>query len=93
VRDGKWTGDRWVLVSPLIWAVASDSQNSVLMLLTAGARLPHQQDRRAACFAEALGNDALAQLLRAYAPRQMPRPCPAWNGGSAPLAALVEETE
>jgi hypothetical protein len=93
VRDARWTADQWVLVSPLMWAVTSDSSNSVLMLLTAGARLPHEQDRRAACFAEALGHPSLGQLLRAYAPHQLPQPCPKWQFNSAPLTAVVADSE
>jgi hypothetical protein len=93
VRDVRWTADQWVLVSPLMWAVASDSPNSVLMLLTAGARLPHEQDRRAACFAEALGHESSARVLRAHAPRQLPQPCPHWQSGSAPLTAVLAGSE
>jgi hypothetical protein len=93
VRDVRWTADQWVLVSPVIWAVASDSPNSVLMLMTAGAQFPHDQDQRAACFAEALGHDSLAQLLRAYARGQVPQPCPKWRSGSTPLTAVIAGSE
>jgi hypothetical protein len=93
VRDRKWTGDRRVLVSPLVWAVANDSHNSVLTLLTAGAQLPHAQDRRAACFAEALGHAEMARSLRAYASIQQPQPCPPMPPGIAPLAAVVADSD
>jgi hypothetical protein len=93
VRDLHWTGGTWMLVSPVIWAVANDAPNSVLMLLTAGAHFSNQQDRRAACMAEALGRAKVAERLRAYAPHQLPPPCPRFPTGGAPLARFVTDSE
>jgi hypothetical protein len=93
VRDEMWTGGSWMLVSPMIWAVANNADDSVLMLLTAGAQLSNQQDRRAACMAEALGRARVAQRLRAYAPHQLPAPCPPFPSGGAPLARFVGDSE
>ena len=93
VRDQMWTGGAWMLVSPIIWAVANNADDSVLVLLTAGAQLSNQQDRRAACMAEALGRTRVAQQLRAYAPHQLPQPCPRFPSGGAPLARFVGDSE
>lgn len=66
VNDASLTGGKWLLLSPLVWAVATDSPQSVRMLLGAGAGGTHATDRRAACLADALGHDEIARTLRLY---------------------------
>ena len=48
------TGGRWVQVSPLLWAVATQSRQTMLMLLGFGARIDAPAERRAVCLAEQL---------------------------------------
>jgi hypothetical protein len=66
VNDPSLTGGRDRPVSPLWWAVGMHDANVALMLLDAGARIDRSEGRSADCLAEALGQRALAELLRRY---------------------------
>ena len=64
VRYPILTQGRTVLVSPLLWAVATKRSDAVLMLMGFGARADRESDRLAACIADALGNAEIANALR-----------------------------
>ena len=64
VRHPVLTAGRGALVSPLLWSVATNSGNSMRMLLGHGARMERRADRAAACLADALGHNDVARLLR-----------------------------
>lgn len=82
------TGGQPLAVSPLLWAVATGNRDAVQMLLGLGARMDRGPDRKAACLADALGNDDLAEVLRTYgAPPHAP--CPATEVGHPPILPLV----
>jgi hypothetical protein len=66
VRDPVLTRGRSVLASPLVWAVATQRRNAVMMLLAHGARAERNVDKAASCLADELGNADLAALLRKY---------------------------
>jgi hypothetical protein len=83
------TGGRFVLVSPLVWAVAMNSRQNVLMLLGFGARLDRATDSRAACLADELGHEEIARLLRVYGDPRPPTPCPARKVGEPSLLSLL----
>jgi ankyrin repeat protein len=88
VRHPVLTADKSVTVSPLLWAVATQNREAVQMLLGLGARMDRGADRKAACLAQALGNDDLAGLLRTYgAPSD--EPCAAADAGVPPLLTVV----
>lgn len=93
VRHPVLTGGRWVLVSPLLWAVATQKELAVLMLLGFGARMDRAADSRAACLAEALGNEEIAHLLRVYGAAPSPEPCRELKSGDAPLLSFLAERE
>lgn len=57
------TGDRQVMVSPLLLAVASHSDNAVSMLLSVGVRRDLANNRFAACLATQLGYEDIVQIL------------------------------
>ena len=93
VRDPALTRGRSVLASPLIWAVATQRRNAVLMLLAHGARAESDADKAASCLADALGNAELAALVRKYS-NTLPRErCPAPRDPGAPLLSLVGVTD
>ena len=64
VRHPVLTEGRTVLVSPLLWAVATERTDAVLMLLGFGAKMDREPERLAACIADALGNVEIANALR-----------------------------
>ena len=63
------TGGRRVLVSPLLWAVATGRRDALLMLLGYGARLDAAIGAEALCLAEALGDGTTAALLQRHGAR------------------------
>lgn len=75
VRDLLLTGDRTLVVSPVVWAVAAESDSSLLMLLGFGARAHPHNSRSVACLAEAMGNRRMADFVRTYGHVPQP-PCP-----------------
>ena len=66
VSDPALTGGRTIVVAPLLWAVASQSERTVPMLLGYGRPIDAATSGRAFCLAEALGNAAIAGALRPY---------------------------
>lgn len=71
VRHPDMTGNRWVLTTPLQWAVATDQIDAVRMLLGFSARV----DAVAVCLADALGHDRIAGILRTQKPEDVPAAC------------------
>jgi hypothetical protein len=89
VRDPVLTRSRSVLASPLVWAVATERRNAVLMLLAHGARIESDADKAVSCLADELGNADLAALLRKYG-NTLPRErCAAPRDPTAPLLSLI----
>ena len=66
VQHGTLTGGQLLRVSPLVWSVAVRKRGAVQLLLSLGARLDGPAERRTPCLAEALGDQALATMLRRY---------------------------
>jgi len=93
VRDPALTRGRSVLASPLLWAVATEHRDSVLMLLAHGARIEKDADRAASCLADELGDANLAALLRKYGNALPREQCPAPRDSTAPLLSLIGVTD
>ena len=78
VRHPVLTGGRWVRVAPLLWAFATESKETLPMLLGFGAHLDATMERRVMiCLAEQLGHHEVAQVLEVYGGADTPEPCPA----------------
>jgi hypothetical protein len=79
------------MISPLMLAVSSNKENTVMMLLSFGARMDLPQNELASCLARRLGYDDLAaMILRDGRPARevsCPEPPPA---ATAPLLAYVK---
>lgn len=76
VRHPIVTDGRDALVSPLLWAVAMNSRQSVLMLLGHGALIDRPENRVAPCVAERLGHTDIADILKRYGDTSSTAPCP-----------------
>lgn len=63
------TGGRRVLISPLLWAVATGRRDALLMLLGYGARWDAAIGAEALCLAEELGDGTTAALLEHHGAR------------------------
>src|SRR5262249_27099944 len=61
--DAQLTSDRPVMISPLMLAVSSNKENTVMMLLSFGARIDLPQNELAGCLARRLGYDDLAAMI------------------------------
>jgi hypothetical protein len=86
------TEGRQVLVSPLLWAVAAQKSNAVLMLLGYGARLDGVTGDRAVCLAERLGDTKIAGALRRFGGhRTAAAPCQPQTARGAPLLDMLEK--
>jgi len=89
--DAELTSSRPVMISPLMLAVSSNKENTVMMLLSFGARMDLPQNELASCLARRLGYDDLAaMILRDGRPARevsCPEPPPA---ATAPLLAYVK---
>jgi hypothetical protein len=90
-RDPYLTGGRGVTVSPLLIAVASNNDDAVMMLLSGGARFDAPANRFAACLADRLGHDGVAELIAEYGgAAASPDDCPdAPVDPAAPLVAFA----
>lgn len=88
VRHDVLTGGRRVEVVPLLWAVATQSEEAVAMLLGFGGRLDTPTKRQAVCLAAQLGRDDIVQLLQLSSPDASPDPCPAVRAGGEGSALL-----
>ena len=93
VRDSALTAGRSVFVSPLLWAVATQNKDAVLMLLGYGARMDRPSDKAAACLADSLGNADIATLLRTRHEAIAREQCPEARATDAPLLSFVETEE
>ena len=89
VRHPDLTGGRWVLVSPLVWAVALGHVDAVKMLLGYGARLDRAPNRQAVCLADALGKDDIARVLRTVGGVPPGGTCDPLDAGGLPLLRQV----
>jgi hypothetical protein len=85
VRHTVLTGGRPVDVLPLLWAVATQSEGAVAMLLGFGARLDAVTTRKAVCLAEQLERADIVRLLRLGDPDTATEPCPARHDSKVPL--------
>lgn len=72
VSDPALTGGRTLVVPPLLWAVATQQNQIVPLLISLGAGLDDASRHRAACMATKLGNEEVALVLTADAAS----PCP-----------------
>ena len=80
VRHDVITGGQPVEVSPLLWAVATQSEEAVAMLLGFGARLDAPAKHQAVCLAVRLDRDDIVQLLQLSGADASAEPCPAIGG-------------
>jgi hypothetical protein len=89
--DADLTGDRPVMVSPLMLAVATNRDNVVMMLLSFGARMDLPQNELAPCVAKYLGyNDLAGMIIRDGTPPANVT-CPEVRAdAAAPLLAFVK---
>lgn len=76
VRHPVLTGGRQVEVLPLLWAVATQSEGAVAMLMGFGARLDPATTRSAVCLADQLDRADIVQLLQLSERDASPEPCP-----------------
>jgi hypothetical protein len=72
-------------VRPVIWAVATQSEGAVGLLMGHGARLDAVTRRNAICLAEQLDRPDIVRLLRLTGRDASPEPCPARMGDDKPL--------
>ena len=88
--DAELTSGHPVMISPLMLAVSSNKENTVMMLLSFGARMDLPQNELAPCLARRLDHDDLAaMILRDGHPARevtCPEPPP---DARAPLLAFV----
>lgn len=85
VRHPGLTAGRWVLVSPLVWAVALRDPQAVQLLFAFGVRMDHPANRRAACLAEAAGNEEIVRVLTMHGGGASRGTCEGVRLGEAPL--------
>jgi hypothetical protein len=90
VRHPELTDRKWVLVSPLLWAIAVGNLDSVKMVLGHGARIERTADRQAVCLAEALGHLEIARVLRTL-DDVPPGACRHVSSGEAPLLQVLSD--
>jgi len=89
VRDQVLTGGRRVEMLPLLWAIATQSDEAVAMLVGFGARLDAVTKRQAVCLAEQLGRADIVRLLQLAHP-DAHEPCaPRRPGELAPPLANI----
>ena len=77
VRHTVLTGGRRVEVLPVLWAVATQSEGAVAVLLGFGAHLDSAMKQEAICLAEQLRRADIVRLLRLGDPDTSVEPCPA----------------
>ena len=88
--DAELTSGHQVMISPLMLAVSSNKENTVMMLLSFGARMDLPQNELAACLASRLGyRDLETMIVRDGNPApQVTCPAPPPDA-PAPLLAFV----
>jgi len=62
-RDSDLTGNRDIMVTPLLIAVATRVDNTVRMLMSAGVRIDAPGNRFALCLADQLGDKTIAGVI------------------------------
>jgi hypothetical protein len=77
VRHEVLTAGESVTVPPLLWAVATQSENAVAMLLAFGARLDASAKHRAICLAAHLGRGDIVELIQLSGADDATDACPA----------------
>jgi len=89
-RDPILTGDREIMISPLLIAVASNNDDGLMMLMSVGARFDAPGNQFAGCLAARLGHEGIAEMITDYGgPAASPNACPdAASDPSAPLTAF-----
>jgi ankyrin repeat protein len=92
VRHPVLTAGRPVLVSPILWAVATQNRDAVLMLLGFGARIS-ATDGNAVCLAQVLQNAELVRLLVIHGSQPPDQRCSNLTRGDAPLLAFAVDSE
>jgi len=88
-RDSDMTGDRDVVVAPLVLAVARGNDNAVMTLLSFGVKMDVPGNRKAVCLARRLGN-GIDQMIVRDGPITAPIECPAPSNTQFPLLDFVE---
>ena len=91
-RDSELTGNREVLVTPLLIAVATRVDNTVRMLMGAGVKIDAPGNRFALCLANQLGDTTIAGIIaHDGGPAAKTVTCPAASPSpQAPLLTFVE---
>lgn len=84
LNDSRLTGNRELLLPPLIIALAARNENTAMMLLSFGADPALPQQAGAACLADWVDLPGVARLIRAVPGGDTP--CPPKPVGDAPLA-------
>jgi hypothetical protein len=89
--DAELTAGRPLMISPLMLAVASNKENTVMMLLSFGARMDLPQNEFAGCLARRLGYDDFAAMIVRDGSPAREVTCPeAPPDAPAPLLAYVK---
>ncbi len=89
-RHQTLTGDREVMVSPLMVAAACHEENSTIMLLGFGARMDAPTNRYALCLARQMKYEDIARLLVKDGRANPDAPCPPAAPGPPLLAYPLE---
>ncbi len=87
-REGEITGDREVMVSPLMLAVACRRENTTIMLLGFGARLDAPANQYALCLARDVTFEQFPSLLERNGTATPTVDCPVAGDGLPLLAYL-----
>ena len=93
VRHSVLSGGRSVLVAPIVWAVALQRRETLLMLLGFGAHIGQAADGRVVCLAEALGNADIVRVLVRNGSQPPGERCGSGALGNAPLLNFAEDSE
>jgi hypothetical protein len=93
VRHPVLSGGRSILVSPIVWAVALQRREALLMLLGFGGQVGRAADGRAVCLAESLGNAEIVRVLVLNGSQPPGERCGSRTPGNAPLLDFAENSE
>ena len=91
VRHPVLSGGRSVLVTPIVWAVAMQRREMLLMLLGFGAQIGLAADGNVVCLAEALGNADIVHVLVVNGSQPPGEQCSSRAPGNAPLLEFTED--
>ena len=83
-RDHDLTGDRQVMVPPLVLAVATQDRDTVMMLLSFGVRMDLPGNRAASCLATRLGYTEIAAIIDSVTGGIPQETCGEWSPASGP---------